>query len=74
MTDDETISEKDFENFEDKPREEQVETLRRLQNKLSDEEGLSGLVQQLGLEGEVTVRVLDEDGKEKKVEKESFNK
>jgi hypothetical protein len=62
----------DFENFEDKTKEEKIETLKKLSEKLSGEE-LNGFLQQFGFEGEMTVRVLDEDGNEKAFEKTDIN-
>jgi len=66
------VTEKDFENFDEKTREEKVKVLESLHQKLADGEDVSGLLQQVDVEGELTVKVLDEDGKEKKVEKEKF--
>lgn len=63
----------DIENFDEKTQEEKINTLKRLHDKL-DDETLGGLIQELGIEGEVTVRVFDEDGDKKQVEKEEFGK
>lgn len=71
MTDD-NISSEDFENFEDKSKEEKMETLQKLHRKLADGDDTSGLLQEVGLEGELTVRVLDDGGEEKQVEKKEF--
>jgi hypothetical protein len=69
MTD---VTEEDFENFDEKTQEEKVETLENLHRKLAEGEDVSGLLQQIDFEGELTVRVLDEDGEEKQVEKQEF--
>lgn len=68
-----TVSEDDFEDFEKKTEEEKKETLRRLYDKIQDADDPDGLLQRLGLSGEVTVRVLDEEGDEKQVEKKEFD-
>lgn len=68
MTED--VTKEDFENFDDKTQDEKRETLARLHNKLAESDDAQGLLQELGVEYEVTVRVLDEDGEEKQVEKE----
>lgn len=71
MTDDDRITEKDFENFEDKTKEEKLDTLQKLHTKLSDGDA-DGLLQKFDFEGEMTVRVIDDDGEEKQVEKSEF--
>lgn len=63
----------EIENFDEKTQEEKINTLKRLHNKL-DDETLSGLLQELDVEGEVTVTVYDEDGNKKQTEKEEFGK
>lgn len=66
------LTKDDFDNFQEKTKEEKMDTLRALHQKLDDGEDLQGLLQEISLEGEMTVRVLDEDGEEKQVEKEKF--
>lgn len=51
----------DLENFEEKTKEEKIETLKRLHDKL-DAEDLGGILQEVGVEGELNVTVYDEDG------------
>jgi len=60
-----------IENFDEKTQEEKLNTLKRLHEKMDDEE-FNGLIQQLDIEGELTVTVYDEDGNEKQKEKEEF--
>jgi len=60
-----------IENFDEKTQEEKLNTLRRLHKKMDDDE-FNGLIQQLDIEGELTVTVYDEDGNEKQKEKEEF--
>lgn len=50
-------------------KEEKMDLLRRLSDQLDVE---PGNVDDFGFQGEVQVRVLDEDGEEKTVETESF--
>lgn len=64
MTDDDDIRE-----FGSLSKEEKKELLQRLTEDLSGE---GGNIDNFGIEGEVTVRVLDDDGEEKTVETESF--
>lgn len=71
MTEDE-ITEDDFENFDEKSKEEKMETLRSLHNKLADGEDIQGLLQNIDVEGELTVKVFDEDGNKKQVETQEF--
>lgn len=71
MTEDE-ITEDDFENFEEKTKEEKMETLQRLHQKIENGEDVSGLLQNVDMEGELTVRVLDDEGSEKQVESQEF--
>jgi len=68
------LTPKDFENFDEKTKEEKMETLGRLQKKIEAGEDVSGLLQQVPLEGELTVKVLDDDGNEKQVEKKQLEK
>jgi len=72
MIEDNELDSKDFENFDKKTREEKKETLQKLQKKLEDGEDVSGLFQNVDLEGELTVKVLDGDGGEKHVETQEF--
>jgi len=72
MKEDDDVTKKDFENFDEKTQEEKMETLEKLHQKLADGEDVQGLLQQLDVEGELTVRVLDEDGEEKHVQKQEF--
>jgi len=60
-----------IENFDEKTQEEKLNTLKRLHEKMDDEE-FNGFIQQLDIEGELTVTVYDEDGNEKQKEKEEF--
>lgn len=71
MTEDELTSE-DFEDFDEKSKEEKIETLEKLHRKLADGEGIEGLLQEVSIQGEITARVLDEEGNEKQVEKKEF--
>jgi hypothetical protein len=71
MTEDD-VTKEDFENFDEKTQDEKMETLRSLHQKLADGEDVQGLLQQLDVEGELTVRVLDEEGEEKHVQKQEF--
>jgi len=66
------VTKKDFENFDEKTQEEKMNTLENLHEKLADGEDVSGLLQQIDFEGELTVRVLDDEGEEKHVEKQRF--
>lgn len=66
------ITEDDFENFDGKSKEEKMETLRSLHNKLADGDDVQGLLQNIDVEGELTVKVFDEDGNKKQVEKQEF--
>jgi len=70
MTQDD-VTKEDFENFDEKTQDEKIQTLEKLHQKL-DGEDASGLLQQLDFEGELTVRVLDEDDEEKQVQKQEF--
>lgn len=59
----------DVKSFGELSKEEKLDLLKRLSDQLGvDPEGLD----RFGIEGEVTIRVLDEDGDEKTVETESF--
>lgn len=69
MTEDE-FTEEDLENFEDKSEEEKIKTIQRLHKKLAESDGT--IMEDVPIEGEITVRVLDEDGNEKQVEKEEI--
>lgn len=62
----------EFENFEDKTKEEKIETLRKISEKINDGEVPSGLLQELDFEGKVTATVYDEDNNVKQVETETF--
>lgn len=64
MTD---VTEEDLENFEEKTEEEKINTLRTLYRKAAQNDG--DHIEDFDLEGEMTVRVLDEDGEEKQIEK-----
>jgi len=64
MTEDNEVRE-----FGSLSKEEKMDLLRRLSDELDVE---PGNVDRFGVEGEVTVRVLDDDGEEKTVETESF--
>jgi hypothetical protein len=57
--------------FDDQTDEEKLETLERLKKKImsGDSGGLDG---NFDVEGEMTVRVIDEDGNETHKQKESF--
>lgn len=66
------LTPEDFENFDEKSKEDKIETLQRLHKKLEDGDDLSGLLQDVGVEGELTVRVMDDNGDEKQVEKKQF--
>lgn len=55
----------DFENFDEKDKEEKIEKLRELHNKLAQGDEPSGLLQDVDVEGEITARVISEDGEEK---------
>ena len=72
MTQEDDVTKKDFENFDEKTQEEKMQTLEKLHQKLADGEDVQGLLQQLDFEGELTVRVLDEEGEEKHVQKQEF--
>jgi len=72
MTEDDDLTAEDFKNFDEKAQEKKQETLQRLHQKLADGEDVSGLFQQLDVEGELTVKVLNENGEEKHVEKQEF--
>jgi|AKVG01.1.fsa_nt_gi hypothetical protein len=62
----------DFDNFEEKPKKDKIELLEKLHNKLEDGDTPSGLLQDVNMEGEITARVIDEDGNEKQVESQEF--
>lgn len=66
MTD---VTSDDFDQFDDKTKQEKREVLQRLREKL---EGGEGAAQNIPLKGEVTLTVYDDDGDEKQVEKQKF--
>lgn len=72
MTEEDDLTKEDFENFDEKTRQEKKDTLESLHQKLADGEDVQGLLQQLDFEGELTVRVLDDEGEEKHVQKQGF--
>jgi len=69
MTEDE-FTEEDLENFEEKSEEEKIRTIQRLHKKLAESDG--NMMEDMPIEGEITARVIDEDGNEKKVVKEEI--
>lgn len=72
MNEEDDLTEKDFKNFDEKTQEEKLDTVQRLHEKLADGEDVQGLFQNIDVEGELTVKVFDEDGEEKHVEKQEF--
>lgn len=66
MTNDE-ITKEDLQNFDDKTEEEKIDTLQTLYRKAAENDG--DFIDDLGIEGELTVTVYDDDGEEKQVEK-----
>jgi len=64
-----TEEDDNFKDFGELSKEEKKDLLRRLSEQLGVE---PGNIEEFGVEGEVTLRVLDEDGEEKTVETESF--
>lgn len=63
---------KDLKNFEEMSEDEKINTLKRLHRKAAENDG--EMIDDMELEGEVTVRVLDEDGDEKQVEKKNITR
>lgn len=59
----------DDKEFSDLSKEEKMDLLERLADQLDVE---PGNFEDFGVEGELTVRVLDDDGEEKTVETEKF--
>lgn len=70
MTNDE-ITKEDLQNFDDKTEEEKINTLQTLYRKAAENDG--DFIDDLGIEGELTVTVYDDDGEEKQVEKTEIN-
>jgi len=68
MTDDDI----DFENFDEKNKEEKIQKLRELHNKLAQGDEPSGLLQDVDVEGRLTAKVISEDGEEKAKESTEF--
>lgn len=69
MSEDE-FTEEDLENFEEKSEEEKIRTIQRLHKKLAESDGT--IMEDVDFDGEITARVIDEDGNEKKVVKEDI--
>lgn len=63
----EDITEEDLDNFENKTDEEKANTLETLYRKARENDG--GVIEDVDFDGEMTVKVFDEDGKEKQTEK-----
>jgi len=63
------VEEDDLREFDDLTKKEKKDMLRRL---VEDLDEAPGTLENFGVQGEVQVRVLDEDGGEKTVETESF--
>lgn len=71
MTEEDDFSEEELENFEEKTEEEKIETIKRLHKKLAERDG--DMLEDFNVQGEITARVIDEDGEEKHVQKEEIN-
>jgi len=69
MTEDDLAEE--FKNFEEKSKDEKIEMLQRLNEKLV-EDGSNGFLQEIGVEGEMTIKVFDDEGNEKQTVKEDI--
>lgn len=63
------MEEDDLQEFDELPKEEKIEVLRSLAEELDVH---PGNLEDVGIQGEFTIRVLDEDGEEKRVETEKF--
>jgi hypothetical protein len=63
----EDITDDDLKNFENKTQKEKADTLETLYRKARENAG--GVIQEVDFDGQMTVKVFDEDGEEKQTQK-----